>query len=498
MDTEYQSTEGELIVVPAGGDFQAALDRARPGDTIELEARSYFQGPFTLPRKRGDDWIVIRSSGAGLPDPGNRVSPANAGAMAKLVADNGSVISTAVGAHHYRFVGVEISPTPTNNGNETSLVNVVLLGDQPRSMDDMPHHIIFDRCYIHGDAAVGSRRGIAMNSAYTAVVDSYFSDFKLVDRDTQAIAGWGGSGPYRISNNYLEASGENILFGGADPAIRGLVPSDIEVIGNHFAKPLAWRIGDPAYSGIPFSVKNLFELKNARRVLVDGNVFEYNWPHSQNGFAILFTVRNQDGSAPWSLIEDVSFTNNVLRHIGSGINILGHDDAYPSGQTRRILIENNLFENVGGEWGNGRLFQMLDGADDVAIVNNTAFNTENVIMAEGRSHYRFVFDSNIVVHNDFGIIGVDYTMGSTSLNRYFPSAAVTNNVMIGGRGRFYPDGNHFPSSIRDIGFTDVQAGDFRLGLESPYLQSDPKSRPGADIDSLCSALSRSDWPEYCY
>ena len=60
------------------------------------------------------------------------------------------------------------------------------------------------------------------------------------------------------------------MFGGGDPAIRDLVPSDIEIRGNHFFKPRAWRQGDPAYAGTAWSVKNLFELKNASRVLVDG------------------------------------------------------------------------------------------------------------------------------------------------------------------------------------------------------------------------------------
>jgi len=92
------------------------------------------------------------------------------------------------------------------------------------------------------------------------------------------------------------------------------VPSDIEIRHNHFVKPLSWKADDPTYAGTAWTVKNLFELKNAQRVLVDGNVFEYNWPAAQNGFAILFTVRNQDGHAPWSTVADVVFSNNIVRH----------------------------------------------------------------------------------------------------------------------------------------------------------------------------------------
>ena len=39
-------------------------------------------------------------------------------------------------------------------------------------------------------------------------------------------------------------------------------PSDIEVSGNHFFKPLTWKVDDPSYLGTPWTVKNIFELKN--------------------------------------------------------------------------------------------------------------------------------------------------------------------------------------------------------------------------------------------
>ena len=57
------------------------------------------------------------------------------------------------------------------------------------------------------------------------------------------------------------------------------------------------------------AVKNIFELKSARRLLVEGNIFENCWLAAQGGWALQFTVRNQDGAAPWSTIEDVTFEN---------------------------------------------------------------------------------------------------------------------------------------------------------------------------------------------
>jgi hypothetical protein len=121
------------------------------------------------------------------------------------------------------------------------------------------------------------------------------------------------------------------------------VPSDITVRGNLVTKDLAWQ-------AIKLSIKNLFELKNARRVVVDGNVFEYSWTSGQEGSGIVITVRNQSGRCPWCTVEDVTFSHNIVRHTANGVNILGHDDTAAgstSGRAARIVIRDNLFYDVG-------------------------------------------------------------------------------------------------------------------------------------------------------
>jgi hypothetical protein len=99
-------------------------------------------------------------------------------------------------------------------------------------------------------------------------------------------------GPYKIVNNFLEASGENIIFGGGHATS---APADIEIRHNHMFKPLIWMRGQPGFvsgaDGSPFIVKNLFELKNAQRVLFEGNLLENTWGgFSQAGFGILITA----------------------------------------------------------------------------------------------------------------------------------------------------------------------------------------------------------------
>ena len=485
VDTSEVAPAGRTIAVPADGNLQAALDEAKPGDVIQLEPRATYRGPFRLPRKEGTQWIVLSTASKNLPRPGRHVDPSHASLMPKLVASSGSVFVADPGAHHYRLVGLEIAPA-----EDVFLKALVELGSDETSLDKLPHHIIIDRCYLHGDQKRGSRRGVAMNSRDTAVVDSYLSGFKEVSADSQAIAGWNGPGPFKIENNYLEAAGENVMFGGADPTISGLVPGDIEIVRNHMAKPLSWKADHTTFEGVKWTVKNLFELKNARRVLIDGNLFEYNWPQDQNGFAILFTVRNQEGRAPWSTVEDVTFQNNVVRHVAAGINVLGRDDNFPSERVKRVAIRNNLFLDVGGRWGNGRLFQLLDGTAGVVIDHNTAFQTGSILFGGDHApHTAFVFQNNVVPHNQYGISGSGTDVGSSSLARYFPSAIVRRNVIVGGRQAQYPTDNFFPGSLEEAGLAAPRAGRLRLTLAREYARAGTDGRdPGADLDTVAKAL----------
>src|SRR5262249_55688190 len=139
-----------------------------------------------------------------------------------------NAIRTAPYAHHYQLVGLEVLPqTPT-----TVVYDLIALGSaaaaQQSTLEQVPHDLVIDRCYIHGWYGHYLKRGIALNSAATDITNSYIAEVHAMGQDTQAIGGWNGPGPFRILNNYLEAAGENVMFGGALPTITGLVPSNIE------------------------------------------------------------------------------------------------------------------------------------------------------------------------------------------------------------------------------------------------------------------------------
>jgi Big-like domain-containing protein len=499
---------GTTWSVGAGGSFQAALNSAQPGDVIVLQAGAVFQGPFTLPNKPGTGWITVRTStpDGSFPPPGNRVTPADAPLMPRLVAATGSVITTAAGAHHYWFTGVEISPAPG-----AFLYNLVLLNSPDGSAAGLPHDIIFDRSYLHGDPVKGARRGIALNSRAAAVIDSYLSDFKEVAADSQALWGANGPGPFKIVNNYLEAAGENVMFGGADPSIANLVPSDIEVRRNHMAKLLTWKVNDPSYAGTHWTVKNLFELKNAQRVLVEGNLFENNWLDGQTGFAILFTPRNQGGTAPWSVVQDVTFRNNIVRHASSGITILGTDNLQPSQPVQRIQISNNLLYDLSAaKWGgNGWAFQISTATTsaapvDVVYEHNTVLMTHMTIMLTGTpGGSPLTYANNLVGYGLFGIYGDGGigTNANTAINTFVPGSNFSTNAFINNTGvtpwpkSNYPATSLFGPSVSATGFTDPVNDNYQLTAGSPYYRAATDGTDlGVDFAALAAAFGDTSSP----
>ena len=497
LNTARPQQTGSLIRVFNGDDFQSALDQAQPGDTIELEAGASFVGNFRLPKKQdqfgsgnGPEWIVIQSSARerDLPPEGTRISPDFSPALPKLISPNSvAAVTAAPGAHHYRFTAIEF----TMADDVTFSSNLIRLGEgNEREIEELPRDIVIDRCYIHGSATANLRRGVALNSASTSIIDSFISEVHEDGADSQAICGWNGPGPFRILNNFLEAAGENVMFGGADPKIPELVPSDIEFRRNHCFKPLRWNRNHPSYDGSSWSVKNLFELKNARRVLIEGNLFENVWPDAQTGYAVLFKSVNQDGTAPWSVTEDVEFINNVIRHCASGLNIQGRAGDQPGGKTSGIVVRNNLFEDVGisDDSGEGAFLKITE-TEFVTVDHNTAIQSGNMIIAYGEPSAHFVFTNNVLLHNAFGIKGDGTGIGNNTLDVYFPDRAFKRNVIVGSSASFYPPKNFFPDTLEAVGFVDKAAGNYRLANGSRYKKAGTKGTDiGANIDAIEAAI----------
>lgn len=226
------------IAVPVGGDLQAAINAANCGDEIILQAGATFAGNFIL-RYKGpctgtdSDNITIRTSDlATLPPSGSRITNQFSLSMAKLVANTSSpVLEAEANAHHYRLIGIEL----TNVGGTTFTPDLVLLGARssggPIPFVNHPHHITFDRCWIHEatndsltpDSTITTAdRGMNINATDILITECRIAGFRTflsgnnVDVEaSNAILFPNSARRVTVRNSFLEAWFVPVFFGGS-------------------------------------------------------------------------------------------------------------------------------------------------------------------------------------------------------------------------------------------------------------------------------------------
>lgn len=546
---------GNVIQVAAGANLQTAINNASCGDTIELQAGAAFSGKnITLPAKSCDNqhWIIIRTSApdSSLPAEGQRLTPCYAGvsslpnrpaypcsnpqdvlATISNSVDGGSgPLLLANGANHYRLLGLEI----TRPADKSSVVD--LISEAPTGgVYGTASYIVVDRCWLHGTPQDETRRGVAMaGTTNFAVVDSYLNDFHCTAltgmcTDSSAVGGGSGnntSGPWKIVGNFLEAAGENILFGGAAATI---VPADITIQFNHFYKVPQWQQGMPGfvggYDGNPFVVKNHFEIKNASRVLLEGNIMEYSWGgFTQYGHSIMITPRNdynkktkQGNLCPVCEATDVTIRYNRMSHLGSGIAIANElTDGMGAQAGERFSIHDDVIDDIEADKyiGGGGLFMLINAwpkqtLNNIYIRHVTGFPDPGGHLLSISNNlsdpemYAFTFEDNIDVVPTYPVWSAgeknDCSLADKPLavlNSCFASWTFTNNVLAAPTKAFpptlWPINNMFPAAVQDIQFVNyngANGGDYHLEASSPYKgTASDGTDPGANIDSLNAAI----------
>ena len=538
---------GPAITVLAGGDLQTALNNANCGDTIELQAGATFTsggtygGAFTLPAKSCDDqhWIIIRTSApdASLPLEGTRMTPCYAGVASlpgrpvftcsstqKVLATltyagtgDGPVVF-ANGANHYRLLGLEITRIPNNGNAVTALIGPALNGGLSQ--------VVLDRLYIHGSPTDETRRGVDLTGATSmAVQDSYISEMHCrvggTCTDSQAVSGGTGSlpmGPYKIDDNFLEAAGENLMFGGGAAT---QTPADIEVRFNHLFKPMFWLEGQPGYSAPAFIVKNHFEMKNAQRVLFDSNMVEDTWGgFSQHGASILIGPKNQDSGGesvcPLCQVTDVTVRFVTISHVSGAFqiaNVLSPSGGAPlQGERYSIhdVIADDIQETKYIGYGNFAEIETIAQPmlQSVAINHVTAFPTHTMLSVDGPNTVKmpgFVLSNSIIAAATYpiwsgGSFGSSdcayYDVPVKTVDLCFSEPTFAYNAFLGSSSAYppsaWPSGNFFYSTAA-IGFVNYNNG---IGGDYHLLSSSPAKGKGSDgldlganVDAVLSAIS---------
>jgi hypothetical protein len=531
---------GRQIRVAAKSDLAAAVESAKCGDTLLLPAGASFE-IRELSRKNCDDrhYITIRTDtpDSKLPPEGTRISPAWAGVaslagrplyaqpaggpqklLATLVVHRPS---GAVVGDHIRFIGIEWTSDPAAN-----IGRLVSLEDAD--------HIILDRNWIHpGEGAeVGKGVGMIKGARVIALINSYVSGLNCVARagkctDAAAVGGGNGDSPtgtFKIFNNFLEASGQNVFFGGSAAKVN---PTDIEVRRNHLFRPLTWKEGEPGYtpsaSGNPYIVKNNFELKNAQRVLFEANLLENSWGgFTQAGFSILLTPKNPQDKCPACQVTDVTIRYCRIRNVAAGLQIANSlsKTGQHSADGGHYSIHDIVVDSVHDRdyRGTGIFLQILSHAPplhDVSIDHVTAFvpGALLTVMNKGVKINNFSITNSVFAIGDRrpGIAsaggGRDNCAAQTQrvgaeavLKACFANYRFEKNLIVSGRGSLWPAGTLVATSPEAAGIRNLKDG----VSENPRLCKDrtdgcSKVSPGAgaasggrdlgaDLDAIDAAL----------
>jgi hypothetical protein len=530
---------GKQIHVTANSNLADAIDAAQCGDTLLLPAGAAFDVK-ELPAKKCDDrhYITVRTDtpDSKLPPEGTRISPAwggvaslpgrppfaqPSGGPAKLLAT--LVVRRPAGAtvgDHVRFIGIEWTTPPDANIFRIATV-------------EHSDHVIFDRNWIHpaNGSEVGHGVGI-VGSNMIAVVNSYIDGLNCIAgagkcTDATAVGGGNGdepTGTVKIYNNFLEASGENILFGGGAATIN---PTDIEIRRNHLFKPILWKEGvagyTPSASGHPFIVKNNFELKNAQRVLFEANLLAGSWSgFSQAGFSILLTPKNQDNKCPACRVTDVTIRYCRIRNVASVLligNVLSAAGG-PSADGGRYSIHDLITDDIHGkEYGGGGTFLLLmvkrPPLHDLQIDHVTAFfpgPIANIQNTESKLP-NFVMTNNVFYTGGLRLPFASAGGGPAScatrtqvlgpeavLGECFSNYKFERNLIVGDERGRWPAGTITASSPQAAGIRDYKDGigkDPRLcrekgpgcGKKSPGAGADGGRDLGADVDAVDAALA---------
>lgn len=320
----------------------------------------------------------------------------------------GATDANGNGPNHFAIYNAEIRANPA----QTCCFDVDM-ENSGSTVQSLPSHYHFDRVWMHSDATDAGKgaQSLTDNIRINCLTNCTLSNSQMSKTIRPGAEGhsiyYSDAGVVKIVHNWVEGQAINIIDGGLSHSVPGGVSGrDLEIRRNRFTYPFPWLgngSGPSSVCGVNVSCvrKNAFEQKGTLRTLLDGNILE-NVDNSggQNGTITDFNNRACTPSVCdnyLQTIQDVTHTNNVLRHGCGGLLFDPNSgNAGSSGNSvstpgRNFFMQNDLFYDIAlynfgcGVSTNGTFY--LGGTNHdftvTSVTRNSAGTISTIVLAGG-------------------------------------------------------------------------------------------------------------------
>lgn len=367
-----------------------------------------------------------------------------------------------------------------NDGNEFGWT----FPERSITPENQPDNIIVDRCLFDQDFTVFIRRLVQVNARKTVIRNSYLDGARELNSDTQSVSSSQGVGPLILENCYVGGATENLMFGGTGSMYPD-TPISAEIRYNYFPKVeermrfAKWQPGlvvfkgrvirpsadlpnaptfEARNSGITGEVepawpsnqgepvndngiiwvrigqgnartvsKNNFEIKNARNVTIEYNVFDKHWFDTDQNNNIVFKLTNcPPKSSACDCVPEFSGRVNVNGRVVTSA------DGKPLPNIHHPTTQRNVNPMVIKIDGVDYEIESFEEADDFKILLKTdAGSRSGAAYSYGQPGCQAAWDRDIVFRHNIvrsGPTGLSITTWNNSVRSRVGDISVTNNL----------------------------------------------------------------------
>jgi hypothetical protein len=542
-------TPAKLVIVNTSAALTAALASLSCGTEIWIQAGVVYSGAgFTVPGVTcASNPVLIAGSGLSSIPVGQTIQQSLAGSSGVPTIECNTpgcspwfISDGASGIYH---AGLEFTLDPVVGGTYP----IVAMGENTTTVAALPSNITFDRVLVHPAPCLADSmtapcnrviRGIDLNAVNGTVMYSNIWGIVNAGNDTQGINVMNSPGPGLILGNFIEATGENLMFntsctsytpGPAGPNGQPMgstgwvtgdagiptcpAPSDYTVRLNHFHKSPAWQTLPagciPSAEDQCYDVKNDTEVKHGQRILFDSNFYDYTFPGGQAEFII---ANCWAGGA--YRCRDLTYTNNkllngpeVFAFAGNGLPevnpLVCGTGTLPACQIQtgiNILFQNNLATGITGAFGQVQWSNGIGLTYNTSINGSTAVNDIGLSFSDGQpsTDFQFSYIGNIIGQEPFNDAGCPGCALSA-----LPTPTIGKNVFVNGYWTPYTNifgaipAPAFPAGV--VALSSPEQSNLLANTTPPTTCQQPNAvlsqamvPPGAPVDTVvCWPLA---WP----